>query len=83
MANMSVLPVDIMNLISLFYYKNNHLRYQILLHLTGERTVVFGEYQNYKDYKNEFEMLQTKRKSNNALDIQETRSESNFDLVEV
>lgn len=83
MANMSVLPVDIMNLISLFYYKNNHLRYQILLHLTGERTVVFGEYQNYKDYKNEFELLQSKRKSNNALDIQETRSESNFDLVEV
>lgn len=83
MANISVLPVDIMNLISLFYYKNNHLRYQILLHLTGERTVVFGEYQNYKDYKNEFELLQTKRKSNDALDIQETRSESNFVLVEV
>lgn len=83
MANLSVLPVDIMNLISLFYYKNNHLRYQILLHLTGERTVVFGEYQNYKDYKNEFELLQSKRKSNKTLDIQQNKAETNLDLVEV
>jgi hypothetical protein len=72
MAQMSILPVDIVNLITLFYFKNNHLRYQILLHLTGERTVVFGEYLNYKEYKEQFESLQKQRKGQRSIQFIES-----------
>lgn len=80
MAIISILPVDIINLITLFYYKNNHLRYQILLHLTGERTLVYGEYQNYKEYKEQFEGLQNQRKAQKAIQLTENEYRSNINV---
>ncbi len=82
MAIMSILPVDIINLITLFYYKNNHLRYQILLHLTGERTVVFGEYLNYKEYKEQFEVLQNKRKDQKSIQLSENQFQGNLNMMQ-
>ncbi len=79
---MSILPVDIINLITLFYYKNNHLRYQILLHLTGERTVVFGEYLNYKEYKEQFEVLQNKRKDQKSIQLSENQFQGNLNMMQ-
>ena len=73
MAQLDISSSDIINLITLFYYKNNHLRYQILIHLSGERTIVYGEYENYKEYKSEFEKLQNQRKNNFNIQIVENQ----------
>lgn len=73
MGQLDIAASDIINLITLFYYKNNHLRYQILIHLSGERTIVFGEYDNYKEYKAEFEKLQNQRKNNFQIQIAENQ----------
>jgi hypothetical protein len=81
MAILNISALDVINLITLFYYKNNHLRYQILLHLTGERTVLFGEYVNYNDYKNHFEELQAQRKSQKFIQIAENEYSTNANLI--
>ncbi len=73
MEAMDIPGLDIINLITLFYYKNDHLRYQIILHLTGERNVLYGEYSNYKEYKVEFENLQAQRKNNFKIQIPENQ----------
>ena len=73
MAQLDISSSDIINLITLFYYKNNHLRYQILIHLSGERTIIYAEYENYKEYKSEFEKLQNQRKNNFNIQIVENQ----------
>lgn len=42
---------EIQNLITKFYYKNNHLCFQILLHFGLDRTVPFQEFSDYAEYK--------------------------------
>lgn len=73
MEAMDISGMDIVNLITLFYYKNDHLRYQIIMHLTGERNVLYGEYTDYKEYKIEFENLSTQRKNNFKIQIPENQ----------
>lgn len=76
MKGLNISASDIINLITLFYYKNNHLRYQILIHLSGERTVVYGEYENYNEYKSQFENLQNLRKNNFKIQLAENQTDA-------
>ncbi|MFK8102216.1 MAG: hypothetical protein AB8G15_06825 [Saprospiraceae bacterium] len=55
---------DVKNLITKFYYKNNHLCFQILLQLGLDKMVPYSEYKDYAAYKEDFNNL-LKAKSNN------------------
>ena len=52
---------QIKNLITKFYYKDNHLCFQILLHCENDKTIVYNEYTDYAEYKKEYnKLLETK-----------------------
>ncbi len=57
---------QIKNLITKFYYKDNHLCFQILLHCENDKTVVYNEYTDYDEYKKEYNKL-LETKSDNAV----------------
>jgi len=57
---------EIKNLITKFYYRNNHLCFQILLYINGEKTVPYQEFTDYNEYKATYNKLQD-QKSNNAV----------------
>lgn len=77
---MDISGMDIVNLITLFYYKNDHLRYQIIMHLTGERNVLYGEYTDYKEYKIEFDNLSAQRKNNFKIQIPENQLAAGIEI---
>lgn len=80
MEAMDISGMDIVNLITLFYYKNDHLRYQIIMHLTGERNVLYGEYTDYKEYKIEFDNLSAQRKNNFKIQIPENQLAAGIEI---
>lgn len=80
MEAMDISGMDIVNLITLFYYKNDHLRYQIIMHLTGERNVLYGEYTDYKEYKIEFDNLSSQRKNNFKIQIPENQLAAGIEI---
>jgi hypothetical protein len=48
---------EVKNLLTKFYYKNEHLYFQILIQ--GENSLdVYGEYMDYTEYKSAFDSLQ-------------------------
>lgn len=48
---------EVQNLITKFYYKQNHLCFQILLHLGLDNTIPFKEFSDYSEYKKEYAKL--------------------------
>ena len=80
MEAMDISGMDIVNLITLFYYKNDHLRYQIIMHLTGERNLLYGEYTDYKEYKIEFDNLSSQRKNNFKIQIPENQLAAGIEI---
>ena len=71
------------SLLTKFFYKNEHLYFQILIQ--GEtNTNVYGEFDNYNDYKETFDRLQRNLLDRNALKIVPERllkSETRFAKV--
>ena len=56
------------NLITKFYYKDNHLCFQILLNCDGNETKVYKEYTDYAEYRDEYDrLLQLKAKGDYIL----------------
>ena len=52
---------EVQNLITKFYYKDNHLCFQILLHFGLDKTMPFQEFSDYTEYKRVYgELLQLK-----------------------
>jgi hypothetical protein len=47
---------EIRNLLTKFFYKNNHLHFQILVQKENSLEI-FGEYDDYNQYKNAFDTL--------------------------
>ena len=60
---------QIKDVITKFYYRNNHLCFQILLHLEGNETVIYKEFNDYSEYKDSFNELQQIRLKNRGLII--------------
>lgn len=58
---------QVKDLITKFFYKDNHLCFQILLHLNNNRTIVFQEFTDYTEYKSVFNALQQARAKNSIL----------------
>ena len=54
----------IKNLITKFYYKDNHLCFQILLNYDNNETKLYKEYNDYAQYKAEYNRLLDVKASN-------------------
>jgi len=67
---------QVKDLITKFFYKNNHLCFQILLHTQMNETVAYGVYTNYSTYKKDFENLQNARSNNLTINVQNKNKES-------
>lgn len=70
---------QVKDLITKFFYKNNHLCFQILLHTRMNETVAYGVYANYSTYKKDFENLQNARSNNLTISIQNKNKE--FEMI--
>lgn len=66
---------EIQNLITKFYYKNNHLCFQILLHFGLDRTVPFQEFSDYAEYKRVYNDLLAVKNSDRSLTLPTNASE--------
>ncbi len=59
---------EIKSLLTKFFYRNDHLLFQIMIQ--GESSVeVYGEYTDYNEYKNIFDTLQRDLTEKNQLKI--------------
>ena len=54
------------NLITKFYYRDNHLCFQILIKCEADQTIVYREYTDYNLYKKEYDQL-LQAKTNNQM----------------
>ena len=61
----------IRNLITRFYYKENHLCFQILLSYDNDQTILYREYNDYARYKTEYNNLLEAKASNEFVLVQE------------
>ncbi len=60
--------IETKSLLTKFFYKNEHLFFQILVQ--GEsKTDVYGEYDDYSDYKASFDTLQRNLTNGSALKL--------------
>lgn len=66
---------QVKDLITKFFYKNNHLCFQILLHTRMNETVAYGVYANYSTYKKDFDNLQNARSNNLTISVQNKNKE--------
>lgn len=49
--------VQIQNLVTKFYYKDNHLCFQILLSTDTNQSLAYKEYTDYSEYKKDYNQL--------------------------
>jgi hypothetical protein len=61
------LPVRFQDLITKFYYKQNHLCYQIIFNLGNDETVPYKEFTDYNEYKIAFEKLSKMNQPQNTI----------------
>ena len=66
----------IKNLITKFYYKNNHLCFQILIHCKDDKTIIYKEYTDYDEYKNEYNKLLETKSENASVDLSKTDAQT-------
>ena len=70
---------EIKNLITKFYYKNNHLCFQILLSMEKGNMLNYKEYSDYTEYKNAFNELMGLKAQNAAITIEQ----SNYQTTDI
>ena len=58
---------DVKDLITKFFYRDNHLCFHILLHLDGGETVFYKEFIDYGEYKKVFSDLQQAKLSDKKI----------------
>lgn len=70
------------NLITKFYYKQNHLCFQILLNCTDKETRFYKEFKDYTLYKEEYnKLLQMKASGEMVLVEEETIQETHLSFL--
>lgn len=57
------MPVRFQDLITKFYYKQNHLCFQIILNVGNDEMVPYQEFTDYQEYKVAFEKLSKMKQS--------------------
>lgn len=83
MENVSVINgQDVQNLITKFYYNDNHLCFQILLYLGVEQTIPYKEFTDYAEYKKVYSELMTAKTSNQPISVPQSEGVlSNIDFA--
>jgi hypothetical protein len=61
------LPIRFQDLITKFYYKQNHLCYQIIFSLGNDKTAPYKEFTDYNEYKMAFEQLSKMKQPQTAV----------------
>lgn len=74
---------QIKDLITKFFYRNNHLCFQILLHTEWNETIAFGEFSDYSEYKKAFNDLQIARTKKMPLNIPEKKLQPEVNNIKV
>ena len=78
----SIKGTQIKNLITKFYYNDNHLCFQILIHCEDDKTIVYNEYTDYSVYKEEYNKLLETKAENAAVNLPKTdASTTNMSFV--
>lgn len=73
---------QVKNLITKFFYKDNHLCFQILLEVDKQDFVCFEEYVDYSKYKKAYDELITLKANNSPIIIKQLEYEpTNMNLV--
>ncbi len=67
---------QIKNLITKFFYKDNHLCFQILIHCETDQTVSYREFSDYSTYKKVYDKLLKAKSENMLISIPESQSKS-------
>ena len=65
----SIKGTQIKNLITKFYYNDNHLCFQILIHCEDDKTIAYNEYTDYSVYKEEYNKLLELKAENTSVDL--------------
>ncbi|MBI5916644.1 MAG: hypothetical protein HY842_14805 [Bacteroidetes bacterium] len=67
---------NVRDLVTKFFYKDNHLCFHILLRVDGGETVFFREFTDYAEYKKAFSDLQQAKLSNIIINVPEKSLDS-------
>ena len=62
--------VQVKDLVTKYFYQNNQLSFQIILHLEGGETVLFEEFSDYGNYKKSMNSLQEAKTNGSIIKIQ-------------
>ena len=63
-------PVRFQDLITKFYYKQNHLCFQIILNVGNDKTVPYKEFTDYEEYKAVFNKLMKMKATKKAVPVE-------------
>ena len=74
---------QVKDLITKFFYRDNHLCFQILLHTTTNETISYGVYADYSKYKEDFNSLQDARSNNHVIDLQNNDNDLGLSTTKV
>ncbi len=66
--------VQVKDIITKFFYKDNHLCFHILLQVEGDEIVLFQEFSDYAEYKKVFGDLQAARMNDAVIKIPKKNS---------
>ncbi len=69
----SIHSAQIKNLVTKFYYRDNHLCFQILLHCEGDQTVAYQEFLDYSEYKSAYNKLLDAKSANEYILLPESK----------
>ena len=65
----SIKGEKVKELITKFFYKGNHLCYQIILHLKDDDPVAYSVFNDYSSYKQAFNEIQKMRSKNALIEV--------------
>jgi len=68
----TISTTDMQDLITKFYYNDNHLCFQILVKNNNGETVPYMEFTNYNEYRKVFNELTDKKNNGEMINIQST-----------
>ncbi len=72
----SIKGTQIKNLITKFYYNDNHLCFQILIQCENDKTIVYNEYTDYSVYKTEYNKLLEMKAENASVDLSKSDAQT-------
>lgn len=73
---MNIRGEQIKNLVTKFYYQNNHLCFQIFLLFDQDRSLIYSEHTDYAEYKKTYGDLLNAKTNNLSLELPKNNLET-------